>query len=75
MGISTQVFLGFHAFVCYKVVPPRYKRVIVPLNTDISPINHSYWIYKPTWPTNWDTTQMGALNHPQMVGLLLGFPH
>ena len=35
-------------FKLHKVVPPSYTWVIIPLTIDISPINHSYWTYKPT---------------------------
>ena len=32
----------------YKVVPPSYRWIIIPLTINISPINHHYWTYKPT---------------------------
>ena len=28
--------------------PSSYKLVVNPLTIDISPINHSFWSYKPT---------------------------
>ena len=34
--------------VTCKVVPPVISWFISPLTIDISPINHSYWSYKPT---------------------------
>ena len=39
-------------YLTTKWCPPSYTWVIIPLTIDISPINQSYWTYKPTLDYN-----------------------
>ena len=54
---------GVHTRWC----PPVISWFIIPLTIDISPINHSYWSYKPTQLSNGGTTLQYTISINQSI--------